>query len=196
MQQRFFMILKLQSKAFLQVVIILCSLQVVYIKKIADGALYTFGYSAHGQLGLHTTVNQCLPQLVRDFDSIHISRIAAGWHHSLALTEKGDLYAAGHGAWGQLGLGGTDSMPSFIHVKSLGPKNIKGIYAGGDHSWVVLDGENPEKSSYASPPPLKSSSSPIPMKSRDDNIGIDDEMFFKMNKDVSLNSKCINLITF
>jgi len=29
--------------------------------------------------------------------------IAAGWNHSLALTEQGDLYSAGHGSYGQLG---------------------------------------------------------------------------------------------
>ena len=80
---------------------------------IDDGALYTFGYSVHGQLGVHTTINQCLPQLVRDFSSHAISQIAAGWHHSLALTTRGDLYAAGHGAWGQLGIGEIDIMTGF-----------------------------------------------------------------------------------
>jgi len=32
-----------------------------------------------------------------------IVMIAAGWNHSLALTEQGDLYATGHGSYGQLG---------------------------------------------------------------------------------------------
>ena len=32
----------------------------------ARGSLYSFGYGSHGQLGLRTTTNQLLPQLVKD----------------------------------------------------------------------------------------------------------------------------------
>jgi hypothetical protein len=156
----------------------------------ANGSLYTFGYSAHGQLGLHTTVNQCLPRLVCDFASIQLIRIAAGWHHSLVLTDKGDLYAAGHGAYGQLGLGKEDSTSVFTRVSALGPKNIKDIYAGGDHSWAVLDELNPEKSEYISPSPLKDATSPILTRIKDDT-GIDEELLMKMEKDVAMNSSCI-----
>lgn len=134
----------------------------------ANGSLYTFGYSAHGQLGLHTTVNQCLPRLVCDFASVRIVRIAAGWHHSLVLTDRGDVYAAGHGAYGQLGLGREDSAQSFAHVRALGARNVRDIYAGGDHSWVVLDETSPDKPSYSSPSPLGEAASPIRVRAKDD----------------------------
>ena len=130
-----------------------------------------------------------MPRLVCDFASVRLVKIAAGWHHSLALTEKGDLYAAGHGAWGQLGLGKEDSMQGFTYISALGPKNIKDIYAGGDHSWVVLDGLNPEKSNYSSPSPLKDIASPILTRIKDD-IEMDDELLIKMGKGIAMNSGC------
>ena len=60
-----------------------------------EGQLFTFGYGQHGQLGLKSNQNYWTPQLVKDFFSQPLSWIAAGWHHSLALTRKGDLYACG-----------------------------------------------------------------------------------------------------
>ena len=60
-----------------------------------DGQLFTFGYGQHGQLGQKSNQNYCTPQIVKDFLAQPLSCIAAGWHHSLALTRKGDLYACG-----------------------------------------------------------------------------------------------------
>lgn len=119
-----------------------------------DGYLYTFGYSAHGQLGLHNTINQCYPQLVKDFSGIKITQIAAGWHHSVVLTEKGDIYTCGHGGTGQLGLGTTEVTPFFSSVTSIGPKNITRIFAGGNHTWATIDYENPDRENYQPPEPL------------------------------------------
>lgn len=104
-------------------------------------------------------MNQCLPQLVRDFVNTPIAQIAAGWHHSLALSVRGDLYAAGHGEWGQLGVGKSDTTTGFVHVSALGGKNVKRIFAGGDSSWAVLDGTNPDIPNYTPPSPLPAMSS-------------------------------------
>ncbi len=66
------------------------------------GMLYSFGYGAHGQLGLRGTTNQLSPQLVRDLARKPLKFIAAGWNHSLVLCQKGDIYATGYGKHGQL----------------------------------------------------------------------------------------------
>lgn len=66
------------------------------------GYLYSFGYGAHGQLGLRTSQNQLLPALVKDLVNKKIDYIAAGWNHSLVLSEAGDIYASGYGNNGQL----------------------------------------------------------------------------------------------
>ena len=158
-----------------------------------DGAIYTFGYSAHGQLGLHSTINQCLPQLVRDFSVCPIAQIAAGWHHSLALTRKGDLYACGHGAWGQLGLGETEIMPNFVYVSALGPKNVQRIFAGGDHSWVILDQNYPEREDYAPPSPLHVPSNPLqksPAKPTSEGLTLEDYALLSVHKEALAHSNC------
>ena len=66
------------------------------------GCLYSFGYGAHGQLGLRSTTNKYTPQLVKDLITKPISYIAAGWNHSLVLSRNGDIFASGYGQHGQL----------------------------------------------------------------------------------------------
>ena len=66
----------------------------------SHGQVFCFGYASHGQLGLRNTKSQCTPQLVRDLISKPIALIAAGWNHSLVLSERGDLFACGYGSHG------------------------------------------------------------------------------------------------
>lgn len=74
-----------------------------------DGSLYTFGFGTNGQLGLRSTSNKSRPQHVKDLAGRKVTQIAAGWNHSLVLTDNGDLFACGYGAHGQLGLGDKES---------------------------------------------------------------------------------------
>lgn len=160
---------------------------------IEDGCLYTFGYSAHGQLGLHNTVNQCVPQLVTDFAEIKISQIAAGWHHSLVLTENGDLYGCGHGGNGQLGTGETEIMPFFHHISPMGPKNIIRIYAGGNHSWALLDRDKPDRPDYQPPAPLHSPQiQKSPSKNQPEGLSLEDYALLNVHKEALAKSNCKN----
>jgi alpha-tubulin suppressor-like RCC1 family protein len=43
-----------------------------------------------------------VPALVKDLVKKKIDYIAAGWNHSLVLSEAGDIYATGYGNHGQL----------------------------------------------------------------------------------------------
>jgi len=74
-----------------------------------DGSLFSFGFGTNGQLGLRSTSNKSRPQYVKDMAGKRVIQIAAGWNHSLVLTESGDLWACGYGAHGQLGLGDKES---------------------------------------------------------------------------------------
>ena len=65
-----------------------------------NGDLFVFGSGTHGQLGMKATQNYETPQLVQDLQEYKIIKIAAGWNHSLALTERGGLFATGHGEYG------------------------------------------------------------------------------------------------
>ena len=115
-----------------------------------SGQLYSFGFNSQGQLGLNNTQNYCVPTLVESMQSLKIIQIAAGRNHSVALDNKNDVYACGSGQDGQLGLPNSESMrKSFTHVLSLLSVNVVKIYAGGFHSWVVLDELFPKKEDIA-----------------------------------------------
>ncbi|KAL4431712.1 hypothetical protein ABPG74_017341 [Tetrahymena malaccensis] len=132
-----------------------------------NGYIYSSGYGRQGQLGLRNSENQCEFQLVWTLTKKKIIKIAAGWNHSLALSDQNDIFACGHGARGQLGLGDEESRTVFTHVVSLGGKNTATISAGGDHSWAVLDQNFPIKQSYRPPSPLRSLDTRPLNKSRD-----------------------------
>jgi alpha-tubulin suppressor-like RCC1 family protein len=120
------------------------------------GYVFSFGFASHGQLGLRNTINQSEPQLVTDLRNKPIKSIAAGWNHTLVLTERGDVFSCGYGFFGQLGHGDDESKTIFTHVTALGPKNVERIYAGGNHSWALLDPADPIKREYYPPSPLPS----------------------------------------
>ncbi|OMJ65951.1 hypothetical protein SteCoe_37385 [Stentor coeruleus] len=119
-----------------------------------SGAVYSFGFASHGQLGLRSTTNYCEPQLITDIRHKGVKSIAAGWNHSLLLTSRGDVWACGYGFYGQLGLGDDESRTSFVHVSSLEDKNIQSIHAGDNHSWVIINLQDPIKENYTPPSPL------------------------------------------
>ena len=91
---------------------------------------------------------------MKDLLSKKISLIAAGWNHSLVLSDKGDLFTCGYGNHGQLGLNDKEPRTSFTHVACLGPKNVYKIFAGGNHSWVVIDDIIPVREHYRPPSPV------------------------------------------
>ena len=86
-----------------------------------DGHVYSCGRNDNGQLGLGNYDYTNIPILIEDFDGINygqirITKISAGGHHSLFLTNTGDVYSCGRNDIGQLGLGNTDpkNIPTLI----------------------------------------------------------------------------------
>ena len=92
-------------------------------------------------------------------------KVAAGWNHTVVLTDRFDVYTAGLGNHGQLGHGDEESKKTFTWVKRLGGRKVKDVYAGGAHSWCILDPEEPALRDYAPPSPLRQSplNSPLPV---------------------------------
>ncbi|EGR33218.1 hypothetical protein IMG5_058940 [Ichthyophthirius multifiliis] len=120
------------------------------------GYVYSTGYGSYGQLGLKTTNNHCEFQLVWTLTKKKIIKIAAGWNHSLVLTDTNDVFSCGYNAWGQLGLGDEESRTLFTHISALAGKNVVEISAGGSHSWAILEQQFPEKpGNYRYPSPLR-----------------------------------------
>jgi hypothetical protein len=71
--------------------------------------------------------------------------VAAGSNHSLAVTTNGDVFACGNNQQGQIGLQGLEFSLYFSKVTSCESANVEKVFAGGDHSFLVLDGQFPKK---------------------------------------------------
>ena len=80
-----------------------------------------WGFNKFGQLGLNTDNNEYIPKLVPPsyFNNEPIIELAIGDDHTLVLTSSNKLYATGHNAHGQLGLGDTNYRKKFEFVVDI-----------------------------------------------------------------------------
>lgn len=70
----------------------------------------------------------------------HVTAVAAGSNHSLALRSDGTVWAWGDNSSGQLGtgvIGGVEDEPVQVGAGVVGFENIKAIAAGGAHSLAL-----------------------------------------------------------
>jgi len=87
----------------------------------ADGAVWSWGYGAGGQLGHGDWQNQLLPKKVEAFAGQRVIAVSAGLSHNLALTADGAVFTWGAGEYGRLGHGDDVSrqlLPKKIEVWS------------------------------------------------------------------------------
>ena len=119
-----------------------------------DGSLFTFGYGQLGQLGHRSSKNIYAPKFVQDLCGKKVKQIAAGQNHSILQTLDGNVYVCGSNQDGQLGLGDTETRKGFTHLRSLADKNVYRIFAGGNHSWILLDEIIPMRNAQRPPSPL------------------------------------------
>ncbi|OAY65499.1 ultraviolet-B receptor UVR8 [Ananas comosus] len=86
----------------------------------SDGKLYGWGWNKFGQLGVGDNVDHCSPELVNFPDEQKIVQISCGWRHTLALTERKNVFSWGRGTSGQLGHGdiADRNTPKMIEVLS------------------------------------------------------------------------------
>ncbi|KAM3870243.1 putative E3 ubiquitin-protein ligase HERC3 [Diretmus argenteus] len=78
------------------------------------------------------------PRSLPIFHNKHVSQVACGDQHSVALTKDGQVYTWGQDSSGQLGLGkGKHSTESPQQLKSLSAIPLVQISAGGDHSFAL-----------------------------------------------------------
>jgi alpha-tubulin suppressor-like RCC1 family protein len=104
----------------------------------AEGGLYTWGFDrAIGHGGDDDT--QCLvPTKVTGggIGEAVVVQVAAGNHHSMALTASGELYAWGQGDGGQLGHGGKEHL-TVPRVVNRIEGTVVGMAGGDTHSLVT-----------------------------------------------------------
>ena len=125
-----------------------------------EGKLWSCGKVGQGQIGHNVNENICVPLQVKNISKKDIVRVACGWNHTIALSSTGDIYCTGSSKYGELGLGTLKSRREFTVCKELSGKNIDTVFAGGYHTWFLIDYDNPDLSDYEPPSPLISNSPP------------------------------------
>eukprot|EP00262_Sarcandra_glabra_P007883 TRINITY_DN20990_c0_g1_i1.p1 TRINITY_DN20990_c0_g1~~TRINITY_DN20990_c0_g1_i1.p1 ORF type:complete len:441 (+),score=87.48 TRINITY_DN20990_c0_g1_i1:226-1548(+) len=111
------------------------ALQGIKIKQIAcgdshclavtmEGVVRSWGRNQNGQLGLGTTDDSLVPQIIQAFQGISVKMIAAGAEHTAAVTEDGELYGWGWGRYGNLGLGDRNDRLVPQKVSAVGQKMV------------------------------------------------------------------------
>ncbi|KAL2914686.1 hypothetical protein HK105_205825 [Polyrhizophydium stewartii] len=106
----------------------------------------SFGLNNFGQLGQGDTDEYDNPQAIDVPFSSGVVQVAGGEHHTIALTEKMQVYAFGRGDSGQLGLldaGTAVSTPT--RLESI--ENVVSISAGGSFCLAIVS-ENDTNSLY------------------------------------------------
>jgi alpha-tubulin suppressor-like RCC1 family protein len=75
--------------------------------------VFACGLNNYGQLGVGDRENRTEPTLVPKLSNVGIVDIAAGEHHTIALTNIGTVYVMGRGDQGQLGVlgNGNERIP-------------------------------------------------------------------------------------
>lgn len=106
-----------------------------------DGSLWAWGYGGNGQIGNNTFSTTYVPVPVSALpDGRTAISIAAGELHNLVLANDGSLWAWGYGADGELGYGGSTTIPYPIQVATLGDgRTVVQIAAGGFHNLALAN---------------------------------------------------------
>ncbi|XP_042617759.1 probable E3 ubiquitin-protein ligase HERC4 [Cyprinus carpio] len=106
------------------------------IRLIVCGADDAVLLSDSGKVLIMDKSTVCKP--LKGLENRQVIQIACGDHHSVALTNDGQLFVWGDNSHGQLGLEKDHpGSPSAQHVQSLSGVPLAQISAGGDHSFVL-----------------------------------------------------------
>lgn len=101
----------------------------------SDGTVFCWGDNKFGQLGQEITVpSSFVPIEVLNHEGL--AKVYAGWTHTAALTDKGEVYNWGRNHYGQLGCEREHS-----HKPELNPllKNIGQLSLGSEHNLAVTN---------------------------------------------------------
>ncbi len=102
-----------------------------------DGTLLGWGYNSNYQLGLGDNTQRNTPTIISNISSLgQVVKIAAGYHHSLALFANGTVASWGLNTDGQLGLGNTSTATLPVLIPEL--DNVINITAGTHHNIALL----------------------------------------------------------
>ncbi|XP_020245605.1 ultraviolet-B receptor UVR8-like, partial [Asparagus officinalis] len=95
----------------------------------SDGQLYGWGWNKFGQVGVGDNIDHCSPQQVKFPDEQKVVQISCGWRHTLAVSERKNVFSWGRGTSGQLGHGDIldRNTPKLIEILSTDGSGCKEI---------------------------------------------------------------------
>ena len=112
-----------------------------------DGTVFTWGGNGQGPLGDGTTTQKTSPIALpaSAFSNKTITKITAGWSHTLALASDGTVFAWGRGDKGQIGNNTTtmtNTSPIALSAASFGGKTVRtfGTTSGLNSFIITTDG--------------------------------------------------------
>ncbi|XP_020204704.1 ultraviolet-B receptor UVR8 isoform X1 [Cajanus cajan] len=87
----------------------------------SSGQLLGWGWNKFGQIGVGNNLDYCSPVQVNFPRDQKVRQISCGWRHTIAITERDNVYSWGRGANGQLGNGITidRNVPTIIEAFSV-----------------------------------------------------------------------------
>ncbi|XP_065332250.1 uncharacterized protein ca isoform X2 [Cloeon dipterum] len=105
-----------------------------------SGKVFAWGWGVHGQLGNGSTDDQNVPMPIATLAHKVVVQVCGAHGHSVVLTDDGEVWAFGSGAFGQLGAPNLpkSSVPLLIDL----PEKIRLIACGYFHCLAVSTTEN------------------------------------------------------
>jgi alpha-tubulin suppressor-like RCC1 family protein len=110
------------------------------LKLTYDGKLYSSGSSYFGVVGLGGNRSSEKPVIIPNLANVKVTMVSSGMYHSLALSDKGDLFSWGMGFEGQLGLSyGYKVVTSPRYVSFFYKNPVKFISCGHNYSLCITE---------------------------------------------------------
>ncbi|KAM4561620.1 alsin-like isoform 1-T2 [Fundulus diaphanus] len=102
--------------------------------------VWSWGRGSEGQLGHGDQLARLQPLCIKSLTGKEVIKVAAGSHHSLALTAQCQVYSWGSNMCGQLGhLNSPVTLPQ--HAKLSDGLRVWDVSAGQSHSLLLADGD-------------------------------------------------------
>ncbi|XP_078099408.1 alsin isoform X1 [Sander vitreus] len=102
--------------------------------------VWSWGHGEHGQLGHGDGLARLQPLCIKSLNNKEVVRVAAGAHHSLALTAQSQVFSWGSNSCGQLGHTESPSTVPRLAKLSEGIR-VWDISAGDRHTLLLADGD-------------------------------------------------------
>ncbi|XP_069554413.1 alsin isoform X2 [Brachyistius frenatus] len=102
--------------------------------------VWSWGHSDHGQLGHGDNLARLQPLCIKSLNNKEVVRVAAGAHHSLALTAQSQVFSWGSNSSGQLGHMESPSTIPRLAKLSEGIR-VWDVSAGERHTLLLADGD-------------------------------------------------------